>query len=112
MLPDTHDLWIIVLGSLLVVGAALLAWREKRLYAEHGRQYQAMAELFAAADQQLRKHLDEASVLASRGRQNEAERSIALGQEMVFHLGKEALDEHAEWLILHRARPLELFMAG
>ena len=26
--------------------------------------------------------------------------------------GKEAMDEHAEWLILHRARPLELPMAG
>lgn len=32
--------------------------------------------------------------------------------EVLFIAGKEAMDEHAEWLILHRARPLELPMAG
>lgn len=33
-------------------------------------------------------------------------------QEFIFELGREALDENAEWLILHRARPLEPVMAG
>jgi hypothetical protein len=111
-LPATHDLWIIVLGSLLVVGAALLAWREKRLYSEHGRQYQAMAELFTAAGQQMRSQLDEVQALMASAREDQALSGIALSQEMLFYLGKEALDEHAEWLILHRARPLEPFMAG
>ncbi len=32
--------------------------------------------------------------------------------DVLFIAGKEAMDEHAEWLILHRARPLELPMAG
>jgi hypothetical protein len=33
-------------------------------------------------------------------------------QEFIYELGREALDENAEWLILHRARPLEPVMAG
>jgi hypothetical protein len=33
-------------------------------------------------------------------------------QDFLYALGKEALDENAEWLILHRARPLEPVMAG
>ena len=28
-------------------------------------------------------------------------------QDFLFALGKEARDENAEWLLLHRARPLE-----
>ena len=31
---------------------------------------------------------------------------------LLFALGKEALDENSEWLILHRARPMEPVMAG
>jgi len=33
-------------------------------------------------------------------------------QATIKELGMEALDENAEWLILHRARPLEPVMAG
>lgn len=37
---------------------------------------------------------------------------VARMHDVLFIAGKEAMDEHAEWLILHRARPLELPMAG
>jgi hypothetical protein len=39
-------------------------------------------------------------------------RLVAEVQDILYQVGCEALSENAEWLILHRARPLELFMAG
>jgi hypothetical protein len=39
-------------------------------------------------------------------------RLVAEVQEILYQVGCEALSENAEWLILHRARPLEPFMAG
>jgi hypothetical protein len=33
-------------------------------------------------------------------------------QEILFALGLQALNENGEWLILHRARPLEPVLAG
>jgi hypothetical protein len=32
--------------------------------------------------------------------------------DILYQLGCEALNENAEWLILHRSRPVEPFMAG
>lgn len=33
-------------------------------------------------------------------------------QQLLYALGGEALDEDPEWLLLHRARPLEPVMGG
>ncbi|TWU02201.1 hypothetical protein [Stieleria varia] len=44
--------------------------------------------------------------------QNRIQQLIAEIQQLYFELGKEALDENAEWLILHRARPLEPVLAA
>ena len=110
-IPGLDALWIIVLGLVLAVGAVLIAWGEKSLYAEHARQDQSMRELFATAHRQLQGDL-----LAIREtidtKPSEAPAQIAQVQGLLFSLGKEALNENAEWLILHRARPLEPFVAG
>ena len=37
---------------------------------------------------------------------------ISEAQDILFELGKEALAENAEWLLIHQARPLEFPMAG
>ncbi|MCA9200738.1 MAG: hypothetical protein KDA87_24535, partial [Planctomycetales bacterium] len=44
--------------------------------------------------------------------QNEFDQIVRQLQDALFDLGQEALDENAEWLILHRARPLEPVLAG
>jgi hypothetical protein len=109
--PGLADLWIIVLGIVLAAGAVLIAWGEKSLYAEHARQYESMEGLFGSAYRQLQGDLRdiEQSMNATPA---VASARIAQVQTLLFSLGKEALDEHAEWLILHRARPLEPFVAG
>lgn len=50
---------------------------------------------------------EKATILA-----NEFNVTVRQMQDALFELGQEALDENAEWLILHRARPLEPVMAG
>ncbi len=111
-IPATHDLWIIILGITLLAGAILIAWAEKRLYAEHSRQYEAMRDLFAAARDRMEDLLARLDAAVKEERPDEGARTVSQAQGLIFALGREALDEHAEWLILHRARPLEPFAAG
>jgi hypothetical protein len=82
------------------------------LHSELAYQYNVMAILFESADQQLDKELTalEAAIEASDKPAQQA--SLQRIQALLFKLGQEALDENAEWLLLHRARPLEPVMAG
>jgi hypothetical protein len=60
---------------------------QQRGFGENARRYQHMFKVFDAA----RRRLREPGVDARR---------------VLEQLGHEALSEHAEWLILHRDRPL------
>lgn len=44
--------------------------------------------------------------------QRQADARIAAMQKLIRDAGLQALDENAEWLILHRSRPMEPVMAG
>jgi len=81
--------------GLTVALAALYQWyAEKRAFAEHHKQYKYMRAVFSRAYFYLQEQLD-------AGDLDEARRRIA-------ELGQEALREHADWLLLHRERPMEL----
>ena len=108
-LPRCQDMLIIAGGCLLIAGAMSVAYAEKKLYSEHAYQYRTMHALFSAADQRLTAQIGEFAKAESQGDQ---ERLLDEIQAAIFELGLEALDENAEWLILHRARPLEPVMAG
>lgn len=108
--PDWHDWWIILTGVLFLAGGLSLAYAERSFFAEHARQYAAMRDLFAAADGRCVELLAEWSQCAD-GSQRKKRVQLAL-HDLFYQLGCEALDENAEWLILHRIRPLEPFMAG
>jgi hypothetical protein len=133
-MPEAAALWIIVMDWFLVAGALAVAWAEKNLWAEQSRQYNAMDSLFAAALRRVDAHLKVAANAveeAERARRPVAapaaatdssrtaddweavvRESLAVVQELFYQVGLQALDEHAEWLMLHRARPLEPVMAG
>jgi hypothetical protein len=49
---------------------------------------------------------------SAKGDDAGADEMIADIQAMLYELGRESLEENAEWLILHRARPLEPFLGG
>ncbi|MCO6455862.1 MAG: hypothetical protein J5I93_11245 [Pirellulaceae bacterium] len=141
-LPNGQNLVIVGAGCLLILGALIVAWTEKNLKSELAYQYHTMLSLFANADETLSRQIDRLAELEAdwrradeQVRQAEAasppdpsviaaarraadqrltdfREQIKVVQDAILELGGEALDENAEWLILHRARPLEPVMAG
>ena len=109
-LPEAANLGIILGGILLLGGALAVAWSEKNLYSELAYQYHTMASLFRHA--KLRMEGDLATLEDQAGEPAEFAKTMREVQDFLHALGKEALDENAEWLLLHRARPLEPVMAG
>ncbi|HEV7282343.1 MAG TPA: hypothetical protein VGN57_19225 [Pirellulaceae bacterium] len=130
-IPDATTRALFAGGVALLAGALAVAWAEKNLMSELAYQYNTMHSLYRDASLRLRFDLHELERLA-----NEADRAEAASetspeaalqtpkeirafdeklreiQDRLYALGKEALDENAEWLLLHRARPLEPVMAG
>ncbi|MEZ5386677.1 MAG: hypothetical protein R3F13_14290 [Prosthecobacter sp.] len=82
-----------------------------RFHTENERNYSAMLSLFESGARRLKAHL---GVLEARCRalspdattDPQAELAIAAIQDLLLALGREALSEHAEWLHLHRDRPV------
>jgi hypothetical protein len=111
--PDRSNWWIINTGACLLSGALILAWQERRFYSEEYRNYCSMRALYKSADRRLGLILRDLE--SSMHRQSDdwtRQRLVAEAQDILYQLGREALSENADWLILHRARPLEPFMAG
>jgi hypothetical protein len=121
--PDTEHFGIIIAGVLLLCGAMSVAWTEKQMESELSYQYNVMASLFNHASQRMESWIDRLDATnanvgeatgekAKQKAQEKFERTVSGTQGFLVELGKEALDENAEWLLLHRARPLEPVMAG
>jgi hypothetical protein len=95
LLPATRHKWVVVaLGLVTVAGALVHSYTQKRAFGEHARQYSRMAEIFTRAGERM-------AALLHDGKTG---RAGALAVE----LGKEALAEHGDWVMLHRERPVEL----
>ena len=72
-----------------------------------------MADLFLSARRRIDGHLEAiAAEQSTPTAASEIPARIVAIQEILYALGQQALDENAEWLILHRSRPLEPIMAG
>jgi hypothetical protein len=124
IIPDIANLGIILGGWFLLGGAMAVAWTEKNFYSEHAYDYHTMESLFQHATFRIQSDLDKLGSLAAflaqprpdladlNERHQEFDAGVAEVQEFLYSLGKEALDENAEWLFLHRSRPLEPVMAG
>ena len=87
--------WLVFsMGLALVIAGLLAGYGERRALAEQIRQYAQMATIFASAEQRLTELLEK------------GERTPAL--ELIEELGKEALVENGDWVILHRERAVEV----
>lgn len=117
-IPGPFNLGIVMMGTFLVGGALSVAHAEKQMLSENAYQYAAMEQLFRAAGERLDVLLsDLGEVAAAADRKDVAarERFAKLREtvhQLLFSVGTEALDENAEWLILHRSRPIEPVMLG
>lgn len=96
--PECEDCgmsWLIILIDILLAGGALLHHANQRMArAEHIKQYKRMRAIFRNAGQIIRRRLQADDIAGAR--------------ECLKKLGQEALAENAEWVLLHRERPLEL----
>lgn len=90
MAPGWRDLLILLMGLLPMIAAVREAYAQKRAEKELIKQYHFMARIFRNARRQL---------IAAAG--DTARRQI------LKSLGDAALEEHAQWLLMHRERPLE-----
>jgi hypothetical protein len=85
---------IVLVEGLLASGALLHHYKEQMAFSEHAKQYRRMQGIF-----------DRASDLI-----NQALRlgNLKTAQECLRNLGREALAENGDWVLIHRERPLEL----
>ena len=113
-LPDFHNLWIIITGSVFLVGGLSLAWAERNFFAEQHRNCSSMRMLYHSAGIRIDAILSQMEELSDKGCSGtwSWERLRSEVQDIIYNLGCEHLSENADWLIYHRARPLEPFMAG
>lgn len=89
-----HGALLVLLTTPLAVAALLHSYIEQRAYSEHIRQYSRMGQIFARAEH----HLNELT----------RQEDYQAAQRLIEELGKEALAENGDWLLLHRARPMEV----
>ena len=88
--PDWRNLLMVLMGAFPLIGGIWDAYSHKKAEKELIRQYGFMRRVFERA----RQLLDEAS-------------SVRFKRRVLRALGEAALEEGAEWLLLHRERPLE-----
>jgi hypothetical protein len=87
--------WVLAaIGITALIGTFAHAYANVRAFGEHQKQYERVKALFQSADEALDR-------AATNPDPQDANR-------VLFDLGCEALAEHADWLLLHRARPIEL----
>lgn len=92
---ETYLGWVAIgLEALLAAAAILHHFNKGMAYAEHAKQYDRMASLFAHASDLIGAFL---------GRQDYEHAYLCLKK-----VGQEALTENGDWVLLHRERPLEV----
>jgi len=116
---EVHDLghpnpyWILFSGLLVIGGGLSIAYCEKRTHEELAHQYERMHLLFENGNHELHARLSALEELvATNAKPDEVVHAARMAQNVLQALGKEAVVEHAVWLILRRARPLELHIGG
>lgn len=102
---DEHDsLWrwhhwlIVTMGTLPAIAAAMGGYAEKMVFSAQAKRYQWMAALFSRASERLKKLLND--------------RKFQDAQRLIFELGKEALEENGDWVMLHREREPDVRKGG
>lgn len=93
-LPHEESVLIFFIATLLTAAALVIAYGEKMAFLEHVRQYDVASKRFADSERKL--SLD-------RLTQTEI-------KDELKDLGKDALQENGDWLLLHRDRPLEVIV--
>lgn len=87
-----HHWLIVAMGTAPAIAAGMGGYAEKMVFSAQSKRYQWMSALFTRANTRLQ-------ALLSQGK-------LAAARELIYDLGKEALEENGDWVMLHRERPL------
>jgi hypothetical protein len=93
-----HHILIVVMGLTPALAAALDGYAEKRVFASQTKVYKRMYHLFDRAAAQLKTMLDNNDLDGAR--------------LLLKELGREALQENSDWVLMHRERPMKIPMGG
>lgn len=102
-LPEGHRMLAILRNAAFTYAGVNHLWSGLRFLTENIRRYDAMRELYFAAGKRLDGIL---SAPIDEGQK------VAQSHALLFALGREALQENAEWLGMHRDRPIEPVLPG
>jgi hypothetical protein len=106
-LPSAYKLGSTLKYLALAGGVLCGAWVEVNFFAEHIRHYASMASLFQAAGLRFDDYFNWPEQAAKDQKEAVEKQIVTHIQSLMVAVGREALSENAEWLITHRARPLE-----
>jgi hypothetical protein len=93
-----HGLLLTLISLPAICAALLHGYIEKRALSEHAKQYSRMGMIFSTAQERLAQMIKDDQ--------------FGRAQNLIEELGKEALEENGDWVLLHRERPLEVPHAG
>lgn len=89
-----HHVIVVSVAMMLAISAAIHSFSDKTSLSETSKQYQRMVGLYTLSINKLAPLIEQSDPTPVK--------------QVLFELGKEALTEHGDWLILNRSRPLEL----
>jgi predicted S18 family serine protease len=102
-----HHILVLLVVFFLAVAASYEGYIEKMTFDAELKQYKTAKYMFELAISKRNeiKQKEEKKVITQ-------EESLAKQREILIQLGKEALIENGDWVIMHRQRPLEFIMKG
>jgi len=89
---------LVAVDILIAIGAARAAYVEKRGLSDEMKQYQRMDSLYRRAVGVIGQYIEK--------------NDLETAEKLMIDLGREALTENGDWLLLQRSRPLEMPLEG
>lgn len=89
-----HSCLVVCTHSFLVISGAIHGYIEKMIFAEQAKTFHHMSQIFYIANEKLGQEIESLNYSNAAG--------------IILELGLESLVENADWLILHRSRPMEI----
>jgi len=84
-----HHIFVVIIGTSVAIMAALRGYSDKMSFSEISKQYSRMSNIFNSAQKRIQF------------------KDINYNKNILYYLGKEALIENGDWLLMHRAHPIE-----
>ena len=96
--PNWHHGLIVAMGFAPAIAAAIGGYAERLAFSPQAKRYHWMAELFARAETLISDAVRVSDITGAR--------------QVILELGKEALGENGDWVLMHRERPPEAPTGG